>query len=111
MGLKRERFFMATEPREVKRLMIRGVVQKIGFRVWVERKALGLGLKGWVRNRTDGSVEVLVSGLPSAVAQLIEHCRHGPPLAEVDSIEIENASPLDLGYRRAGEMFSLLPTV
>ena len=55
MRLKPERFFMATEPREVKRLMIRGVVQKIGFRVWVERKALGLGLKGWVRNRLDGA--------------------------------------------------------
>ena len=101
---------MATEPREVKRLMIRGVVQKIGFRVWVERKALGLGLKGWVRNRLDGAVEVLVAGPPPAVAQLIERCRDGPPLAKVDSIDIENASPLDLGYRRPGELFSLLPT-
>jgi len=101
---------MATEPREIKRLMIRGVVQKIGFRVWAERKALGLGLKGWIRNRLDGAVEVLVAGPPSAVAQLIEHCQDGPPLARVVSIEIEEASPLDLGYRRPGEVFSLLPT-
>jgi acylphosphatase len=101
---------MGTEPREIKRLMIRGVVQKIGFRVWVERKALGLGLKGWVRNRLDGSVEVLVAGPPVAVAQLIERCRDGPPLAKVDAVEIDDASALDLDYRRPGETFSLLPT-
>ena len=101
---------MAVEPREIKRLMISGVVQKIGFRVWVERRALGLGLNGWVRNRLDGSVEVLVAGPPPAVAQLIERCRSGPPLARVDAIEIENASPIDLGHRRPGEAFSLLPT-
>ncbi len=102
---------MTAEPREIKRLTIRGVVQKIGFRVWTERTALGLGLKGWVRNRRDGSVEVLVSGPPPAVAHMIERCRLGPPLARVDSVDIEEASALDLGYRRPGEMFSLLPTV
>jgi len=101
---------MVIEPREIKRLMIRGVVQKIGFRAWVERKALGLGLKGWVRNRLDGSVEMVVAGPPTAVAQLIERCRDGPPLAQVTSIEVENAAPLDLGHRRPGETFSLLPT-
>ena len=101
---------MVFEPREIKRLMIRGVVQKIGYRAWVERKALSLGLNGWVRNRLDGSVEVLVAGPPPAVAQLIERCRDGPPLAQVISIEIENAAPLDLGHRRPGETFSLLPT-
>jgi acylphosphatase len=101
---------MAIEPREIKRLMIRGVVQKIGFRVWVEREALGLGLKGWVRNRLDGAVEVLVAGPPPAMTQLIERCRTGPPLAKVESIEVEDAVALDLGYRRPGEAFSLLPT-
>jgi acylphosphatase len=101
---------MAIESHEIKRLTIRGVVQKIGFRVWTERKALRLGLNGWVRNRLDGSVEVVVAGPPSAVAQLIEHCRSGPPLARVDSVEIEEASEPDLGHRRFGETFSLLPT-
>src|SRR5450755_836902 len=62
---------MADEEREIKRLMIRGAVQKIGFRVWVEREALALGLKGWVRNRRDGAVEVLVAGPPRVVAELI----------------------------------------
>jgi acylphosphatase len=102
---------MAIEPQEIKRLTIRGIVQKIGFRIWTERKALSLGLDGWVRNRLDDSVEILVAGPPTAVAKLIEHCRSGPPLARVDSIEIEDASERDLSCRRPGEAFSLLPTV
>jgi acylphosphatase len=101
---------MVIEPHEIKRLTIRGVVQKIGFRVWTERKALRLGLDGWVRNRLDGSVEVLVAGPPPAVSQLIEQCRSGPPLARVDSVEIEAGTEDDLGHRRPGEAFSLLPT-
>ena len=102
---------MAIEPREIKRLMIRGVVHKIGFRVWVEREALELGLKGWVRNRRDGAVEVVAAGPPPAMAQLIARCRTGPPLARVESIEVEDAVALDLGLRRPGEAFSLLPTL
>jgi acylphosphatase len=101
---------MANEPREIKRLMIRGVVQKIGYRVWVEREALGLGLKGWVRNRHDGSVEVLVAGAPQTVAQLIERCWKGPPLAKVDAIDVEDGVALDLAQRRPGEAFSLIAT-
>jgi acylphosphatase len=102
---------MAIEPQDIKRLTIRGVVQKIGFRMWTERKALRLGLDGWVRNRLDGSVEILIAGPPPAVARLIEHCRSGPPLARVDSIDVEEASERDLSCRRPGEAFSLLPTV
>lgn len=102
---------MAIQSHEIKRVMIRGIVQKIGYRVWTERQALKLGLYGWVRNRLDGSVEVLVAGPRPRVAQLIEHCRSGPPLARVDSIAVEEASETDLGQRRNGETFSLLPTV
>jgi acylphosphatase len=102
---------VAIESQEIKRLTIRGVVQKIGFRAWTERKALRLGLDGWVRNRLDGSVEILVAGPRLAVAQLIEDCRGGPPLARVDSVEIEEASERDLSWRRQGETFSMLPTV
>src|SRR5260370_38102721 len=99
---------MAIGPHDIKRLTIRGVVQKIGFRVWTERKALRLGLDGWVRNRLDGSVEVLVAGPPPAVAGLIEHCRSGPPLARVDSVAVAEASELDLGRSRPAAAFSLL---
>ena len=101
---------MANEPREIKRLMIRGTVQKIGFRVWVEREALGLGLKGWVRNRLDGAVEVLLAGPPPAMAQMMERCWKGPPLSEVKSVEVHDATVLDLGHRRPLENFSLLET-
>ena len=101
---------MANEEREIKRLRIRGTVQGIGFRVWVEREALALGLKGWVRNRLDGAVEVLLAGPPGAVAQMIERCWKGPPLAKIESIDIEDAVPLDLAHRRPGEAFSLIAT-
>jgi acylphosphatase len=101
---------MANDKREIKRLRIRGGVQKIGFRVWVEREALTLGLKGWVRNRLDGSVEVLVAGPPEVVTRMVERCKRGPPLAKVESIDVEEAVVLDLGYRRPGEAFSLIAT-
>ena len=100
---------MANE-RDIKRLMIRGTVQGIGFRIWVEREALDLGLKGWVRNRRDGSVEALLAGPPPAVAMMVERCWKGPRLARVRSIDVEDAMPLDLGHRRPGEDFSLLAT-
>jgi len=102
---------MANEEREIKRLMIRGTVQKIGFRVWVEREALSLNLKGWVRNRNDGAVEVLLAGPPATIATMIERCWKGPLLAKVESIDVEAGVVLDLGYRRPGEAFSLIATV
>jgi len=94
---------------DIRRLTIHGAVQRVGFRGWTERKALKLGLCGWARNRLDGSVEILIAGPGPAVAQLIEYCRNGPPLAQVDSIAIEEACELDLRRRRTGETFSLLP--
>jgi acylphosphatase len=101
---------MASENREIKRLRIRGAVQNIGFRVWCEREALALGLKGWVRNRADGSVELLVAGPPDVLAQMVERCWRGPSLAKVEAIDVEEATSLDLGFRRPGETFSLIPT-
>ena len=101
---------MASEEREIKRLKIRGTVQGIGYRVWVEREALALGLKGWVRNRVDGSVEMVLAGAPDQIAAMIERCRKGPPLSKVEAIEVENAAMLDFGLRRPGEAFSLIAT-
>ena len=103
---------MSNEEREVKRLRIRGTVHGVGYRVWVEREALALGLKGWVRNRRDGSVEVIAGGPPAAVAQLIERCRSGPPLAKVDAIDLprhringeDRAAKLGRGPQRAGSI-------
>ena len=70
------------------RLMIRGRVQGVSYRWWTVGAATQRGLNGWVRNRRDGSVEVLVSGPMAAVDDLIEACRRGPPAARVTDIEI-----------------------
>jgi acylphosphatase len=63
---------------ETVRLRITGQVQGVGYRLWMTRTAASLGLRGWVRNRTDGSVEALVTGTPKAVAAMIEAARRGP---------------------------------
>ena len=102
---------MTDEGRDIKRLMIRGTVQRIGLRVWIEREALDLGLAGWVRNRRDGSVEVVVAGPQGAIAAMVERCWAGPPLAKVQSIDVSEATPIDLGHRRPGEGFSLISTL
>lgn len=101
---------MTSEEREIKRLMIRGTVQKIGFRVWVEREALALGLKGWVRNRRDGAVEALFAGPEEIVLTMVEACRQGPPGARVDAVDQRDGTAEDLALRRRGELFSVLAT-
>ena len=76
-----------------KRLTISGRVHGVGFRAWVVARARALGLSGWVRNRRDGSVEVLVDGDTAAVEELVRACRRGPRLAEVSAIEEALADP------------------
>ncbi len=87
------------------RLTITGRVQGVGSRDWVISSGRRLGLAGWVRNRTDGSVEALIVGEESAVGQMIEACRHGPPAARVDEIDVD---PVDLDVLPEG--FQRLPT-
>ena len=70
------------------RLRIEGRVQGVGYRVFVERNAIALGLDGWVRNRRDGGVEAVVSGSIDAVDELIARCRAGPPASRVDRVEV-----------------------
>ena len=93
------------------RVTIRGRVQGVGYRAWVERSARVHGLEGWVRNRRDGSVEALFAGPASAVADMIASCRRGPSSARVDAVEEETSGPDALGLRHAGEQFSVLPTI
>ena len=76
-----------------RRLRIVGRVQGVGYRAWCVGEATRLGLSGWVRNRRDGSVEVLVRGPDPAVAELMDLCRQGPGFAAVSSIDIEHAAP------------------
>jgi acylphosphatase len=73
------------------RLRLSGRVQGVGYRVWAIERARSLGLLGWVRNRGDGSVEMLATGSAQAVASLVEACRKGPPAARVDRVEFVEA--------------------
>ena len=77
-----------TAPLETVRLRITGQVQGVGYRFWMTRTAASLGLRGWVRNRTDGSVEALVTGAPEAVAAMIEASRKGPFGAQVREVTV-----------------------
>lgn len=70
---------------------IRGRVQGVGFRDWTVRRARALGLRGWVRNRVDGSVEALFVGPRSVVDRMLGDCRLGPSLARVDAVDAEPA--------------------
>jgi acylphosphatase len=73
------------------RLTITGKVQGVGYRIWAERTALSMKLRGWVRNRSDGSVELLATGTDDAVAKLIEACWRGPRAAMVNDVAVEGA--------------------
>lgn len=95
----------------IRRLVIRGRVQGVGYRAWVEDESSRLGLQGWVRNRRDGSVEALFAGGDDIVATMVASCRHGPPSARVDDVAEETTNADILGLRRAGEAFSVLPTI
>jgi len=74
-----------------RRLSVRGRVQGVGYRYSMVEAAERLGVTGWVRNRSDGSVEAVVKGPPEAVAAVIAWARIGPRSAVVHSVEVEDA--------------------
>ena len=65
---------------------IRGTVQGVFFRKWVVTEATRRGLRGWVRNRGDGSLEAVFSGEMSAVRAMVKACYQGPPKAQVSQV-------------------------
>jgi acylphosphatase len=71
-----------------KLLRIRGRVQGVFYRNWSRDEARRLGLSGWVRNRRDGSVEMVLSGPEQEVETMIARCREGPPAALVEQVEV-----------------------
>ncbi|WP_066795618.1 acylphosphatase [Sphingomonas soli] len=76
----------------IKRILVSGRVQAVGFRDWVVRTAKAEGITGWVRNRNDGSVEMIASGEDDAVTRFADACREGPALARVDHVEVLEAA-------------------
>jgi acylphosphatase len=80
---------------EAKRYVVRGRVQGVGFRWFVEREAHMLGIAGWVRNNHDGSVEVLAQGTRDQLSGLHSRLREGPRAARVDAVEVDEARPTE----------------
>lgn len=74
-------------------VLMKGRVQGIFFRAFVRQQAEALGLSGWVRNTPDGRVEAVFSGEKDKIKEMIEKCRHGPPLAKVTEVEVSWQKP------------------
>jgi acylphosphatase len=68
---------------------VRGNVQGVNFRHYTRQEASALGLTGYAVNRADGSVEVVAEGPRPALEQLLSYLHHGPPLAQVDAVEVD----------------------
>ncbi len=79
---------------QARRYVVRGRVQGVGFRWFVEAEAHRLGIAGWVRNNADGSVEVLAVGTRDQLAGLRSSLREGPRAARVDDVEEFEARPV-----------------
>lgn len=81
-------------PTQARRFLVRGRVQGVGFRWFVEREAHILGIAGWVRNRSDGTVEVLAIGSRDQLSGLRSRLREGPRAARVDDVQEAEAEPV-----------------
>ena len=79
---------------QARRFVVRGRVQGVGFRWFVEREAHLLGVSGWVRNNADGSVEVLAQGTRDQLLGLRSRLRQGPRAARVDDVEESEVGPV-----------------
>jgi len=74
-------------------VIVSGRVQGVAFRASCQREAILRGVRGWVRNTWDDSVEALFEGEADAVDALVRWCQHGPPAAHVSSVEVTDAPP------------------
>ena len=98
----------AAMAREQRHIHIHGKVQGVGYRFFATRVARRLGLKGFIQNNRDGSVEAVLAGSEEVVLTMIELCRDGPPGAQVTAIDQREAGAVDLALRRPGDLFSVL---
>jgi acylphosphatase len=76
-----------------RRIVVSGRVQGVNFRNATRRKAEQLGVAGWVRNRSDGAVEIAAEGEPDAVEALVAFAREGPRSAQVDDVDVSESEP------------------
>jgi acylphosphatase len=79
---------------QTRRFVVRGRVQGVGFRWFVEREARVLGVSGWVRNNPDGSVEVLATGTSEQLLALRGKLYEGPRASRVDNVDESDAPPV-----------------
>jgi acylphosphatase len=92
---------MTAEDTTALRLRIEGFVQAVGYRNFAIHEATQRGLDGWVRNRGDGKVEILVSGPRGPVEAFIAACMKGPPGARVANVDLlDSEPPTEKGFRR-----------
>ena len=75
----------------VRHLRIHGIVQGVGFRYSLAVEAERLGIRGWVRNRRDGTVEATIAGDADDIRRLIDWSRRGPPAARVTRVDVSEA--------------------
>ncbi len=97
-------------PIKTVRIRAYGRVQGVWYRAWTVERAAALGLDGWVRNRSDGSVEALFAGPAGNVERMVEACREGPPHALVERIEVTAAGEGDAEAVAPGGGFRQRPT-
>jgi len=69
-------------------LIVKGRVQGVFFRAAAQREARRLGVAGWVKNRTDGSIELLAEGEEDAIKEIVSWANHGPTAARVDQVDV-----------------------
>lgn len=92
---------MSAADQITRRYLVKGRVQGVGFRFFVEREAQTLGVAGWVRNNPDGAVEVVASGTQEQHAALKARLHQGPRAARVDDVDESDATaPKDLNTFR-----------
>jgi acylphosphatase len=79
--------------RTARRVVVSGRVQGVFFRDACREEAQSVGVDGWVRNTSEGTVEAWFEGPPSAVERLVEWCRSGARRADVDGVEAHEEDP------------------
>jgi acylphosphatase len=86
---------MTDDAAVARHVIVEGLVQGVGYRDFARRAALRLGVSGWVRNRSDGTVEALIAGAPAPVEAMLAELRRGPRGAEVTSLQILDPGEAD----------------